>query len=110
MDPRVKTPTEDLQQQHQASMICYDGVLKIASTQKLLRILRIKLKELSEKKLDDAKLIETITAMIDKANSIDSGDSPRRGGRRAKDDSTMATLSSISGQMGSLLGFFRKPM
>ena len=53
MDPRVKTSATDLQKQHDLSMVCYEGRLRILKTSKETVSVHNQIKELQSQSKDD---------------------------------------------------------
>lgn len=104
MDPRVKSSTGDLMTQHHVSMLCWTSMKNISVVQKKLGSLRTQLATLSENSATNGTLAESIKALSQKVNSLDSAAIPRRGaGRPPAEDSVRATLSSINSQFSSIL-------
>src|SRR4029079_4630837 len=62
MDPRVKTPPEDLAQQNAIAMKCYEGLLEVRDAQVQVRRLREQIKSLRERALQGA-LAEVLAAL-----------------------------------------------
>ena len=108
MDPRIKTPAEDLKLQHSISMQCWTSMSVIGDTQKQARDLLTQLAALSDNKGVDGKLAEMIKDLSQKVSSLTGGDSPRRGGGRRVDTGTRPALSSLYGQFSSILGIVQE--
>jgi photosystem II stability/assembly factor-like uncharacterized protein len=95
MDPRVKTLTEDLKQQHDLSRTCYDTRQQLLSSLTEVMNLRAQIKTLSEKvKEPAAALLKAADEQLDKMENA-----PFR--------SNIPSLSGLSDRFGSLLSILQ---
>src|SRR5262249_10569048 len=105
MDPRVKTPPEELAQQFVLSMQCYEGMRQAHEAQEQIRKLRAQLKERQERA---GTLAEALAALDKKAAALEGSAVPRgRGGLRSAVSGGEASLGRVTGEMSRLLGILQ---
>jgi hypothetical protein len=101
MDPRVKTPTEDLARQFALSMQCYEGMRQTHEILGLVKKHRVQLKELRER-IKDGPLAEAIAAVDDKLAALEGSPVGRR--RRNQPSADAAPhLNTVQADMTKLL-------
>jgi hypothetical protein len=104
MDPRVKTSSEDLAQQHAIAMRCYEGLKQVRDALGQIRKLRSQLRDLRGRAGDGA-LVDAITAFERKAAALEgAGGGFRGGGGGAGAGSGEPSLSRMSGELLGLMG------
>ncbi len=92
MDPRVKMPVADLQKQHDLSLLCYQGQIKISEILRQIAQVKSKLSE-SMKDAKDSQLAE-----------LKNADAELNGFTASKPHSKSITFEQLDEQFGGLLG------
>jgi photosystem II stability/assembly factor-like uncharacterized protein len=106
MDPRVKTPSEGLEQQFKLSMDCYEGMRQVRETLGQIRQLREQVKAASER-TKDGPLTEALAALDKKATAL-AGSQPRFGpDERFALGPREVSLGRLSGELGRLLALLQ---
>jgi len=103
MDPRVKTASQDLAQQHAIAMRCYEGLKQVREAQEQVRKLRSQLRDLRGRASEGA-LVEAINALERKAAALEGAGGGLRGGGGASGGSSEPSLSRVSGELLGLMG------
>ena len=96
MDPRVKTSATDLQKQHDLSMVCYEGRLRISKISKETVSVHNQIKELLSKSKDD--LHASLSSLDEKIINIENA--------KTKDKSK--AFSQVNNSFASLFGILQE--
>jgi photosystem II stability/assembly factor-like uncharacterized protein len=100
MDPRVKTPAKDLEQQFELSMQCYDSARQAREALGQVRKLRAQLKEL-QGKAKEQPLLDALAELDKKAAALEGTE--RRRGERPPDGPRETTLARLAEEQQRLL-------
>jgi photosystem II stability/assembly factor-like uncharacterized protein len=104
MDPRVKTSTDGLAQQHAIAMRAYEGLKQVHDALTQVRKLRSQLRDLRGRAPQGA-LADAINALDRKAAALEgAGGGFRGGGGGAGRASTEPSLNAINGELLGLMG------
>ena len=106
MDPRVKTPTEGLAQQHAIAMRCYEGIRQAREAIEQVRKLRTQLRSLRERAGQGA-VADAISELERRAAALEGAGGGGRGGGGgggAGGGSGEPSLSRVSGELLGLMG------
>jgi photosystem II stability/assembly factor-like uncharacterized protein len=107
MDPRVKTPSESLEQQFKLSMDCYEGMKQSRETLGQIRKLRDQVRSLRDR-TKDGSLAEALAALDRKASALE-GNPPRFGpGERFAPSPREPSLNRLGGELGRLLALLQE--
>jgi photosystem II stability/assembly factor-like uncharacterized protein len=99
MDPRVRTPAADLQQQYQLSRQLYENALKLSLAINRATALRAQLKDRKEHAQGAAAVIDSFSKKLDLVAGEESG---RRGRGTPQSDSLLSVRTSLLTLMGIL--------
>ena len=101
MDPRVKTPLADLQQQFATSQQLTDGIRRDSVALAQVHALRAELRAARER--GGASVADAISSLDVKAAAMEGGGGGGRGGRGGRGGGA-SSFSSISGELATLYG------
>jgi hypothetical protein len=102
MDPRVKTPMEELAQQFTLSMQCYDGMHQAHEAIEQVRKLRTQLRRAAEQ-AGDGDLGNAIESLAKKIAALEGAAVGRRGIRERPSGTPQPTMARVQGELGSIL-------
>jgi hypothetical protein len=102
MDPRVKTPMEELAQQFTLSMQCYDGMHQAHEAIEQVRKLRTQLRRAAEQ-AGDGDLGNAIESLVKKIAALEGAAVGRRGMRERPAGTPQPTMARVQGELGSIL-------
>jgi photosystem II stability/assembly factor-like uncharacterized protein len=113
MDPRVKTPPAAIAQEHAMAVSLFDGIAADSAAVAQARAARDQLTGARERNASDQSLSAAIRAVTDSINAVvgQGGGGGRRGGgggRGRGGAASAPTLSSISGELQSLMALLEE--
>ena len=103
MDPRIKTSSEGLDQQHEIAMRSYEGLKQVHDALTQVRKLRFQLRDVRGR-APQGPLVDAITALERKAAALEGAGGGFRGGGGGRAASTEPSLNAMNGELLGLMG------
>lgn len=103
MDPRIKTSSEGLHQQHEIAMRSYEGLKPVHDALTQVRKLRSQLRDVRGR-APQGPLVDAINALERKAAALEGAGGGFRGGGGGRAASTEPSLNAMNGELLGLMG------